>query len=136
MDLKELDGLEEFDGLDQDSMAEARTALSEDRTLLANERTFAGWLRTGLASIGIGLAFNVLFRSMEPAWIPRAIATVFLLIAMLIVLAAERRARAVMTRLRAHVLVTARRMNLPLLAWPTVGATAALIVAIWLAPIR
>ncbi|HEY9553776.1 DUF202 domain-containing protein [Allosphingosinicella sp.] len=40
--------------------------MAEDRTVLANERTFAGWVRTGLATIAIGLGFSALFRQMEP----------------------------------------------------------------------
>ena len=91
-----------------ESASTGRTELAEDRTILANERTFAGWLRTGLAAVGIGLAFHVLFGKIEPAWLPRAIATAFLLIAILVVFLAERRATAVLGRLDAHVIVTAR----------------------------
>ena len=36
-------------------LAEDRTEWAEDRTIMANERTFAGWMRTGLAAVGIGL---------------------------------------------------------------------------------
>lgn len=109
-----------------------RTDLAEDRTILANERTFAGWMRTSLAAVGIGIAFHVLFGKIEPPWLPRAIATVFLAIAILAILLAERRAAAVNRRLRAHVIVSARLVNLRLIAWAVVLATAALIVAIWL----
>lgn len=115
-----------------DGGAEDRTDLAEDRTILANERTFAGWLRTGFAAVGIGLAFHVLFGEIEPAWVPRAIATVFLGLAMLVVILAERRAAAVTRRLNAHVVKSARRMNLRLISWSMVAATAALIAALWL----
>lgn len=114
-----------------DSPSPSRNDLAEDRTILANERTFAGWLRTGLAAVGIGVAFHVLFGEIDPPWIPRAIATIFLLLAILVVLLAERRAAAVTCRLEAHVVETARPMNLRLIAWAVVGATAALIAAIW-----
>lgn len=56
-------------------LASTRTDLAEDRTVLANERTFAGWMRTGLAAVGIGLGFNALFGKMEPEWLPKLIAT-------------------------------------------------------------
>jgi putative membrane protein len=108
-----------------------RVALAEDRTLLANERTFAGWLRTGLAAVGIGVAFHALFQRMEPAWVPRAIATLFLLAAIVVVVAAERRAAAVTRRLSAHVVVSARAMNLRLIALAMAAGTIALIAAIW-----
>lgn len=109
-----------------------RTDLAEDRTILANERTFAGWLRTAFAAVGIGVGFQVLFRALEPAWAPRLIATVFLVLAIMIVLLAERRAAAVIRRLDTHVVVTAKRFNLALIAWIVVAATSALIAAIWL----
>ena len=34
-------------------LAQDRTDLAEDRTVLAHERSFAGWVRTGMASVGI-----------------------------------------------------------------------------------
>lgn len=115
-----------------DTPSPSRNDLAEDRTILANERTFAGWLRTGLAAVGIGVAFHVLFGEIDPSWVPRAIATIFLLLAILIVLLAERRAAAVSRRLESHVVETARRVNLRLIAGAVVGATGALIAAIWL----
>lgn len=83
-------------------LAADRTDLAEDRTVLANERTFAGWMRTGLASIGIGVGFNVLFDKLEPIWVPKAVATAFILIGIFIFWAAERRSCAVLSRLDAH----------------------------------
>jgi putative membrane protein len=113
----------------------SRTELAEDRTLLANERTFAGWLRTGFAAIGIGLGFNVLFREMAPFWLPRAIATMFILVGVFVAIGAERRACAVRERLSTHVVESAKPMNLRLITIATAVAAAALIGAIWLAPL-
>ncbi len=45
----------------------SRTDLAEDRTILANERTFAGWMRTALACVAIGVGFHALFPKLEPA---------------------------------------------------------------------
>ena len=64
------------------------------------ERTFAGWMRTSLAALALGVGFHALFADMEPSWLPRAIATGFLLLAASIIILAERRAAAVMKRLR------------------------------------
>ena len=64
-------------------------------------------MRTSLGSVAIGVGFHALFPRMEPAWLPRAIATGFLILAIAIVVLAERRAAAVMKRLSAHVVVTA-----------------------------
>jgi putative membrane protein len=112
--------------------AELRTDLAEDRTLLANERTFAGWLRTGMAAVGVGLAFHVLFGELNPPWLPRAIATLFLGAALLIIWLAERRACAVIRRLKAHRVVAARLVNLRLISAAVSLGTLALAAAIWL----
>jgi len=37
-----------------EQLEQSRTDLSEDRTLLASERNFGNWVRTGLASVGVG----------------------------------------------------------------------------------
>jgi putative membrane protein len=59
---------------------------------MANERTFAGWMRTGLAAVAVGLGFQALFEKMQPAWVPKAIATAFLLMGILVFVLAERNA--------------------------------------------
>ena len=116
----------------RDKEAEERTDLAEDRTILANERTFAGWMRTGLAAVAIGIGFNALFQTLQPSWVPKAIATVFLLIAIFVVIAAERRACAVMHRLKPHEIKTFQMVNLRLVSWSMAAATVSLIAAIWL----
>jgi putative membrane protein len=116
-----------------DQLTTSRTQLAEDRTILANERTFAGWMRTSFGSIAIGIGFHALFGEMEPSWLPRAVATSFLLLAMAIILLAERRAAVVLRRLNPHVVVTSKPINLRLFAGVIVIAAAILIAAIWLA---
>ncbi|MEJ7777076.1 MAG: DUF202 domain-containing protein [Sphingomicrobium sp.] len=64
-------------------------------------------MSTSLACVAIGIGFNALFQKMQPVWVPRAIATGFLLLAILVIVSAERRASAVIKRLGAHVVVTA-----------------------------
>jgi len=118
---------DESDGEPQD-----RTDLAEDRTLLANERTYAGWLRTGLAAVGIGVGFHVLFQRMEPLWVPKAIATLFLLMGLAVVIAAEWRARRVLDRLSAHQVTPPRTLNLSLITAATTVGALGLIAAIWL----
>ncbi len=44
-------------------MAQERTQRARFRTMLANERNFSAWLRSGLASIGVGLAVAELLRN-------------------------------------------------------------------------
>jgi putative membrane protein len=120
----------------QEKEAVERTDLAEDRTLLANERTFAGWMRTSLAAVAIGIGFNALFQTMQPAWVPKTIATVFLLIAIYVMLSAERRACAVVERLKPHEIKTFRMINLRVVSWSITAGTLALIAALWLLAAR
>lgn len=120
-----------MDGTNGGNDEPTRGELAEDRTILANERTFGSWMRTSLGCVAIGVGFQGLFPSMEPAWVPRAIASGFLLLAMLVIILAERRAAAVLRRLSAHVVVTARVMNLRLFAVLVSLGSLALIAAIW-----
>lgn len=117
-------------------LAEDRTDLAEDRTVLANERTYAGWMRTGFAAVGIALGFNALFGKMEPAWVPKAIATAFLMIGIGIFVAAERRACSIVSRLDTHQVQTMGIVNLRLITIAVVVATLALTAAMWLLKIK
>ncbi len=113
------------------ALAEARTDFAEDRTILAHERSFASWMRTGMASVGIGLGFNALFPTLDPTWVAKAIATLFLAIAVVIFLSAEQRARTILDRVEAHQIAAIRPMRIRLLAWAFVTATLALTGALW-----
>lgn len=113
-------------------LARLRTDFSEDRTVLANERTFASWVRTGFAGIGIGLAFNALFTRIRPEWLPKLIASIFLAIAIVVFITAERRAGAVLHRLHAHQVTTIKIGILRLITVASVVATLALLAVIWL----
>lgn len=112
--------------------ARFRTDLAEDRTVLASERTFASWLRTGLAAIGIALGFHALFGRIQPVWLPRAVATAFLVIAVIIFVAAERRACAVRARLHPHEVETIKITRIRLITIVAVLATVALAAGLWL----
>ena len=117
--------------VDRNEMAEARTSLAEDRTILAHERSFAGWVRTGMAAVGIGLGFNALFEALQPAWVPKAIASAFLLIAIFIFVSAERRACSITSRLEAHQIRALRPIKMRLMTGALVASTLALGGAIW-----
>jgi putative membrane protein len=108
-----------------------RDDLAEDRTILANERTFGSWMRTSLGCVAIGVAFQGLFSAMQPPWVPRAIATGFLVLAVLVIVLAERRAAAVLQRLSAHAVITAKAIYLRLFAVLISIGAGALAVAIW-----
>jgi putative membrane protein len=111
--------------------SEKRTDFAEDRTLLANERTFAGWGRTAIASIGLGLGFQALFKSAEPTWVPKAVATLFILLGMLLIYLAERRADHLLEeRSGNHVILMSRKIFRIMAVAVNLGG-AILIAAIW-----
>ena len=113
-------------------LAGERTNLAEDRTVLANERTFAGWMRTGLAAVGLGLGFNALFGKMDPTWLPKAIASCFIMAGMVIFYLAERSSCRVLERLDAHAVEPLRRVNLRFVASMMGGGAAILLIGMWL----
>jgi putative membrane protein len=116
----------------RDDLARDRTDFAEDRTILAHERSFAGWIRTGMAAVGIGLGFNALFGSLDPTWVPKTIATAFLVAAAYIFVSSGQRAREMISRLDAHVVSTLKPMRIRLLAWFLTLLSLALALAIWL----
>lgn len=117
-------------------LATERTDLAEDRTVLANERTFAGWLRTGLGAVAVGLAFQALFEKMNPVWVPKAIATAFVAIGILIFVLAERNSRRVLKRLKPHEVKPVGTATTQLITGVLVAGAAGLIAALWLARIE
>lgn len=112
-------------------LAEDRTDLAEDRTLLANERTFSGWARTALATVGIGVGFNALFRTLDPSWVPKAIATLFILLGLIIIIMADRRACAIQTRLSAHKVQSLKPLNVRIITATYAAGAVGLIAALW-----
>lgn len=113
-------------------LAENRTEWAEDRTIMANERTFAGWMRTGLAAVGIGLGFNALFGKLEPFWVPKAIATLFMLIGIFIFWAAQRNGCAVQSRLDSHHATPVKPNNMRLISGLMALGATSLVIAIWM----
>ena len=111
------------------------TDLAEDRTLLASERTFAGWVRTSLGCIAVGVGFHALFSRIHPAWVPKAIASLFLLIAAVIIWLAARRAASVLRRLTPHTVAGARKVNLELIASAVSLGAMSLALTVWLPPV-
>lgn len=126
----------DLDDASKNELAERRTEFAEDRTVLANERTFASWFRTGFASVAIGLGFQALFLKMEPTWVPKSIATLFLLLAIFLFVAAERRACQVLRRLNTHDVKEFNNRRLRLMVIIASVGVLALIAAMWVLPIR
>ena len=85
-----------------------------------------------MASIGIGIGFGALFKPAEPTWVTKSIATLFISLGILLVIAAERRARGVHERLTAlHVTRASTIIFMPMTIAISTGAVT-LILAIGL----
>lgn len=112
-------------------LAENRTEWAEDRTIMALERTFAGWMRTAFAAIAIGIGFRALFGEFEPPWLAKAIATMFIALAIVFALGAERRACRAFERLSSHAVDSPKMPNIKFVAYAVSAGAALLIVALW-----
>ncbi|MBU2994229.1 DUF202 domain-containing protein [Octadecabacter sp. 1_MG-2023] len=77
-----------------------RTNMAEDRTAMANERTYSSWMGTGLGAIGVAIGMKAVFGAFEPTWAAKAVASIFLLVAVLIFWAARRNACKTLSRLQ------------------------------------
>lgn len=80
-------------------LAQDRTEKAEDRTVMANERTFAGWMRTGMASLALAVGLKAVFGEFEPTWAAKAVASVFVAVAVYIFWAAQDSACKTLNRL-------------------------------------
>lgn len=63
----------------EDRPEETRNRLAIDRTVLAGERTYTAWIRTGLAALAAGVAFERFLSGAMPEWIIRIIAVILIL---------------------------------------------------------
>lgn len=80
--------------------AQDRTDMAEDRTSMANERTFSSWMGTGLGAIGVAIGMKAVFGAFEPTWAAKAVASIFILIAVIIFYEARQQACKTLSRLR------------------------------------
>ncbi len=66
---------------------------------MANERTFSSWMGTGLACIGVAIGLKAVFGAIDPTWLAKLAASVFLAIAIYIFFMAQRQACKTFARL-------------------------------------
>lgn len=98
----------------KEAWAERRTDWAEDRTILANERTFAGWMRTALTAVAVALGLQALFRGIEPDWVAKLVASIFVGAAIVVIWTAERAAARTARRMDPHEVnaLSRRRMRI------------------------
>jgi putative membrane protein len=117
---------------DNNDLAEERTHWAEDRTILANERTFAGWMRTGMAALGVALGLKAVFKNLEPTWLAQTAATIFVITAIIIFWAARSSSIDTSDRMNEHDANSQSTKRMTLLATIlTVGALATGII-LWM----
>lgn len=116
----------------KDNKAKDRTDLAEDRTLLANERTYAGWCRTSFGAIALGLGFNALFNKVEPTWVAKLIATLFILLGIYIIWKAQDRSLSVAEENSEHEVHITQASTYRVIAWTVISGGTMLIFSIWL----
>ncbi|MCX7560201.1 DUF202 domain-containing protein [Sulfitobacter sp. F26204] len=120
------------DDPDSNEMSSTRTAWAEDRTMLANERTFAGWMRTGMACIALALGLKVVFEDTNHPLIAKAVAEVFILVAILIFWAAVTKCRETQKRMDHHDIHAQSHGRMTTLAIILTGGAIATGVILWL----
>ena len=118
--------------MSENASAEDRNDWAEDRTILANERTFAGWMRTGMACLAIAIGLQAVFGSIEPTWIAKLAATVFVLIALSIFWFAWANACKMISRLNAHTAEPVSQTHFGTIAGCLAAGSIFACVVLWL----
>ena len=111
--------------------AENRTDWASDRTILANERTFNSWMGTGLGAVGVAIGLKAVFGDFEPTWAAKAVASVFLGIAIVVFWAARNQARKTISSMKNYDAAPMPTKNFTLLASLMTLATLAVGAILW-----
>lgn len=98
---------------------------------MAIERTMASWMGASFGAIGVGLGFRALFARIEPEWLPKLIASAFMVLAIVLVLSAERRACNALARMSAHAVDAPSSPGLKMSAYGIAFGAFLLIPALW-----
>ncbi len=122
---------EKYADKDSNELAVDRTDLAEDRNVMAMERTFAGWMRTAFAAIGIGLGFRALFGAWEPVWIPKLVASLFILGGGWLAVTAQRRAAKTLERLDCHEFDPISPPNFKVMAYGIAAGAIVVTIGLW-----
>jgi len=113
-------------------MAETRTEWAEDRTLLANERTFAGWMRTGMACIGLALGMKAVFKDAAYPLLAKGVAEIFIVAAIAIFWSALVKSHRAQRRLSDHDVEAQPHQGMTVLAALLTVAAVVTGITLWL----
>lgn len=112
-------------------LAEDRTDLAEDRTIMAVERTMASWMGSGMGMIGLGLGLRALFGAFEPSWVAKAMATFFMVMAIIIVQSAKNRMCKAIARMSPSWVDAPNTRGMKLVAYGISAGAVLVGVGIW-----
>ncbi len=116
---------------DKTNKAQQRTDWAEDRTIMANERTFNSWIGLGLGAVCGAIALKAVFGEFEPTWAAKAVASLFLLIAIAIYWTAANQAHVTHERLTCRVAEVTNSKNFRRLAALLSLATVSTGAVLW-----
>ncbi|WP_322867134.1 DUF202 domain-containing protein [Aquicoccus sp. G2-2] len=88
--------------MDEKLSLDHQTAWAEDRTLMSAERTYNSALGAALGCVGVAIGLHAVFGTLTPVWAPKAVATLFLGISLLLIWSARSRAAQTHARLHQH----------------------------------
>lgn len=117
---------------DKQKLAEIRTSWAEDRTLLANERTFSSWMGTGLGSLGLAVGLQAVFGAVEPTWVAKLAATMFVVIALIMFQTALHNSCETKKRLHSHTSEPVSTRSLSMIAHLLSAGAVAVGSVLWI----
>lgn len=112
--------------------AQARTNWAEDRTLLANERTFSSRIGLVLGCLGLAIGLQGVFKAVEPTWIAKIVATLFVIVAIFVALASFRNSKKMLDRLNSHSAEPASSRGLLLVSSICATGSIGVLAIIWM----
>lgn len=113
--------------------SENRTRWAEDRTVLANERTFSSRMGFALGSLGVALGSQSVFKDVEPTWLAKLGASIFVILAVYVAILNYLSCEKMLKRLNSHSAEPSSRSDLKVVtALMCVGAAFTALV-LWVA---
>lgn len=119
-------------GDDKNDLAETRTDWAEDRTLLANERTFSNRMGFALGALGVALGLQGVFSAVDPTWIAKTAATVFIALAIYVAVFTYLKAVEMNQRLDSHDANPTRTREMRIVTGLTCTGAIGIAIVLWI----
>ena len=99
---------------------------------MSSERSFSSWIGTALGAVGVAIGFNAVFGELTPTWLPKLVATLFLLVGLVFTWSARNRACTIRDKLREHDSQTGGKISFSLISSLVSGAIISTGVVLWM----